>query len=74
MYPVLLQLGSFQLRTYGVIVALSFFLGLWLSEREAKRKGLDPALIQDFALYAFLGGLAGARLYFVAFSDRKSVV
>lgn len=69
MYPVLLQLGSFELRAYGVIVALSFFLALWLSEREAKRKGLDPALIQDFALYAFLGGLAGARIYFVAFSQ-----
>lgn len=69
MYPILIQLGSFQLRTYGVIVALSFLLALWLSAREAKRKGLDPALIQDFAFYAFLGGIAGARIYFVVFSD-----
>ncbi len=69
MYPILLQLGSFELRTYGIIVVLSFFLGLWLSEREAKRKGLDPALIQDFALYALFGGIAGARIYFVAFSQ-----
>jgi len=68
-YPILIQLGSFQLRTYGVIVALSFLLALWLSAREAKRKGLDPALIQDFAFYAFLGGIAGARIYFVVFSD-----
>ena len=45
MYPILLELGGFQLRTYGVIVALSLLLGLWLSEREARRKGLDPALI-----------------------------
>jgi len=69
MYPVLFKLGSFELRSYGVIVALSFLLGLWLSTREAKRKGLDPALIQDFAFYAFLGGIVGARLYFVVFSD-----
>lgn len=69
MYPVLVQIGSFQLRSYGVIVALSFFLGLWLSEREAKRKGLDPALVRDFAFYALLGGLAGARLYFAVFSE-----
>jgi len=69
MYPVLIQLGGFELRAYGVIVALSFLLGLWLSEREAKRKGLDPALIRDFAFYAFLGGIAGARIYFVAFSE-----
>ena len=69
MYPVLIQLGTFELRSYGVIVALSFLLGLWLSTREAKRKGLDPALIQDFAFYALLGGIVGARLYYVVFSD-----
>ncbi len=69
MYPILLRLGSFELRTYGLVVALSFLLALWLSLREAERKGLDPALVQDFAFYAFLGGIVGARLYWVAFSQ-----
>ena len=69
MHPVLLQLGTFELRSYGIIVALSFFLALWLSAREAKRSGLDPALVHDFAFYALLGGIIGARIYFVAFSN-----
>ena len=69
MYPVLVQVGTFELRTYGVIVVLSFFLGLWLSTKEAKRKGLDPGLIQDFSFYALLGGIIGARIYFVLFSN-----
>lgn len=69
MYPVLVQLGTFELRSYGVIVALSFLLGLWLSTKEAKRKGLDPGLIQDFAFYALLGGIIGARIYYVLFSN-----
>ncbi|MEW6688385.1 MAG: prolipoprotein diacylglyceryl transferase [Pseudomonadota bacterium] len=69
MYPVLAQLGTFELRSYGVIVALSFFLGLWLSAREARRNGVDPALVQDFAFYALLGGIAGARIYYVVFSN-----
>ena len=43
MYPILLELGGFQLRTYGVIVALSLLLGLWLSEREARRN--DPEVL-----------------------------
>jgi phosphatidylglycerol:prolipoprotein diacylglycerol transferase len=68
-YPVLLKLGHFELRSYSVIVALSFLLALWVSTREARRKGLDPALVQDFAFYAFLGGIVGARIYFVLFSD-----
>ena len=69
MYPVIFQLGTFELRSYGIIVALSFFLGLWLSTKEAKRKGLDPGLVQDFAFYALLGGIIGARIYFVLFSN-----
>ena len=69
MYPILLQFGNFEIRSYGLIVALSFFLGLWISTREARRKGIDPQLIQDFALYALVGGILGARIYFVLFSD-----
>lgn len=69
MYPVLLQAGAFEVRSYGIIVALSFLLALWLSVNEAKSKGLDPGLIQDFSFYAFLGGIVGARIYFVLFSN-----
>ena len=69
MYPVLLQFGNFELRSYGVMVALSFAIALWMSSKEAERKGLDPKLIQDFAVYGLLGGILGARIYFVLFSD-----
>ena len=69
MYPVLVQLGTFELRSYGIILALSFFLALWLSAREAKTRGLDPALVHDFAFYALLGGIVGARIYYVVFSN-----
>jgi phosphatidylglycerol:prolipoprotein diacylglycerol transferase len=68
MYPILFELGGFQVRSYGVIVGLSFLLALWMSTREAERKGVDPKLVQDFAVYGLLGGIIGARLYFVLFS------
>lgn len=69
MYPILFQLGHFELRSYGVLFALSFLAAVWLGGREAARKGLDPRLIHDFAFYAFIGGIVGARLYFVLFSE-----
>lgn len=69
MYPVLVQIGTFEFRSYGVFVALAFLLGLWFSTKEAKRRGLDPELIADFGVYALVGGIVGARLYFVVFSD-----
>jgi phosphatidylglycerol:prolipoprotein diacylglycerol transferase len=68
MYPILFELGGFQVRSYGVIVVLSFLIALWMSTREAERKALDPKLVQDFAVYALLCGIVGARLYFVLFS------
>ena len=68
MYPVLFEFGRFQIRSYGVIVGLSFLIALWMSTKEAERKGLDPKLVQDFASYGLLGGIVGARLYFVLFS------
>ncbi|MGH9782987.1 MAG: prolipoprotein diacylglyceryl transferase [Terriglobia bacterium] len=69
MYPILLQIGHFELRSYGIIVVLSFLAGLWLSTKEAARNGLDPALLGEFSFYALLGGIAGARIYFILFSD-----
>ena len=69
MYPILLHIGSFELRSYGVIFLLSFLAGVWLARKEAARKGLDPSLVSDFSFYALFGGLIGARLYFIAFSD-----
>lgn len=69
MYPILLNIGSFELRSYSVIVMLSFLAALWLAKKEAARKGLDPALVADFSLYALLAGIVGARIYFIVFSD-----
>ena len=69
MFPVLFEFGNFELRSYGILVALSFFIGLWLSTKEAERTRIDPQLIQEFALYALLGGILGARIYFILFSE-----
>src|SRR3990172_8494354 len=36
MYPVLFHIGNFEIRSYGVIVALSFLLTLWPGAKEVK--------------------------------------
>ena len=71
MYPILFEFDGFQIRAYGVIVGLSFLMALWMSTKEAARKGIDPKLVQDFALYALVAGIVGARLYFVLFSEPR---
>lgn len=53
---------------YGIIIAVSMLVGLSLVEWQAKRTGQKPELYLDFALYAIIISIIGARLYFVLFS------
>jgi phosphatidylglycerol:prolipoprotein diacylglycerol transferase len=68
-YPVLLDLGFWQLRSYGVFVAIAIAVGVWWSVREAERRGFSRGVIYDLAWAAVLAGLVGARLWYVIFSD-----
>jgi phosphatidylglycerol:prolipoprotein diacylglycerol transferase len=69
MHPVFIQLGPLTIRWYGVMIAIACFVGIWLGGREAERKGIGKGKIQDFSLYAIIGAIIGARLYYVLFSD-----
>lgn len=65
MYPVLFRIGSFEITSFGVMVALGALAGLWLFSRELGRSQL-PASAIDAARYGLLGGIAGAKLLWVA--------
>lgn len=69
MYPILLDLGWWQLRSYGVFVALAIAVGVWWSAREGERRGFPRAVVYDVAQVATIAGLVGARLYYVLFSE-----
>lgn len=66
--PKGITIGGFQIAFYGIIMALSMLAGLWLACVQAKRTGQDKNTYMDFAMYALIFSLIGARLYYVAFS------
>jgi phosphatidylglycerol:prolipoprotein diacylglycerol transferase len=66
--PVALQLGPFIVRWYGILMASAMGIGLWLAHRDARRRGIDPESLLKASELALLGGLVGARLYYVAFN------
>lgn len=66
--PKGITIGGFQIAFYGIIMALSMLAGLWLACVQAKRTGQDKNTYMDFAMYALVFSLIGARLYYVAFS------
>jgi phosphatidylglycerol:prolipoprotein diacylglycerol transferase len=64
MFPVLFRIGSFEVTSFGVMVALAALVGLWLFRRElaSSRLPLDAA---DAGIAGVAGGLAGAKLLWV---------
>src|SRR5262245_2268138 len=62
---------------YGLMLFLAFLGSMHLAAWRAKREKLDPEMVYDLALWVFLGGLVGARIFYVwqYWGDRvKSIV
>jgi len=64
MYPVLFRVGSFEVTSFGVMVAVGAITGLWLFRRELRRRGL-PEAAADAAIAGLFGGMIGAKLLYV---------
>lgn len=53
---------------YGIIISLGMIMGILIACAEAKRTGQNPNQYVDFAIYAIIFSVIGARLYYVIFS------
>ena len=58
---------GFRIAFYGIIIAFGMIAGLLVAEWDAKRRGQNPDLYLDFALYAIVLSVIGARIYYVVF-------
>ena len=52
-------------RGYGMMLLAGVGSAVFLAAYRAKRRGIDPELIYSMAPWAFIGGIAGARLFYV---------
>jgi phosphatidylglycerol:prolipoprotein diacylglycerol transferase len=62
--PVLFRIGSLEITSFGVMVALGALAGLWVFRRELAHSKLPDAAL-DAAVYGLIGGLLGAKLLYV---------
>jgi phosphatidylglycerol---prolipoprotein diacylglyceryl transferase len=70
MYPELITLdlpvlGRFTITTFGVMMAIAFLSGYQVIRVELKRRGKDEQLAGDILLGALIGGILGAKIYYV---------
>ena len=62
------SIGGFEIRFYGMVIALGFILGYLLIAKEAKRTNQDPEMYLDYMLWLVIPAILGARIYYVIFS------
>jgi phosphatidylglycerol:prolipoprotein diacylglycerol transferase len=68
-YPFIIHLGPLEITGYGIMMMLGFLMGGWLAGRELKRLGLREDYSADIVVAAVVGGIIGAKLWFVALTQ-----
>lgn len=61
------SIGGISFAYYGLIIGIGMIAGLLVAQSDAKRRGQNPDLYLDFALYGIIFSILGARLYYVVF-------
>ena len=68
--PVLLSLGPFQIRYYGLFYVIAFVMAYFIINHLAKKRelSLDKDDVADYLLYIIVGTIIGARAFYVIFN------
>ena len=65
--PDIFRIGPIVVRWYGLLIASAVLIGVILSQYLAKRRGVNPELLADLAIWLVIGAIPFARLYYVLF-------
>ena len=66
MYPTLFELGGFTVTTFGLMMLLAFLVGTWAMASELRLRAMNPDIAWDLLIWLALGGILGAKLYYLA--------
>lgn len=64
-HPFAYKFGWFSFTGFGIAILLCFLVGQVVAQRELERRGHDPEPVSDMIFAAVIGGLLGAKLYYV---------
>ena len=62
-----ISIFGFEIKFYGIIIAIGFLLAYVIVAKEAKRTGQDQEDYLDLILWLIIPAIVGARLYYVLF-------
>jgi phosphatidylglycerol:prolipoprotein diacylglycerol transferase len=65
-YPFLIHLGPLEITGYGLMLMVAFLMGGWLIARQLREQQLREDYAADIVAAAVIGGIVGAKLWYVA--------
>lgn len=65
MFPRLFHIGSFNLPTYGLLVASGVLIGLWISVRNSEKQGINGDDAWNLGILVVLAGIVGAKALYI---------
>ena len=64
-YPLVFNLFSLEITGYGLMMMVAFLTGGWAIQRELRRRGLNEDYASDIVVAAVIGGIVGAKIWYV---------
>lgn len=64
MYPELFRIFGYPISTFGLMLAIAFLVGTWITSIRMEEEGLDGEQASTILFYVLIGGLLGSKLYF----------
>jgi phosphatidylglycerol:prolipoprotein diacylglycerol transferase len=64
-HPILIELGPLKIYSYGLMLALSFWIGILLAARRAAKRGINPNHIYDMSIILILAAVIGSRTLYI---------
>ena len=65
-YPFIVHLGPLEVTGYGLMLMVAFLMGGWLIARQLRESQLREEYAADIVAAAVIGGIIGAKLWYVA--------
>jgi len=64
-YPFTIHLGPLELTGYGLMMMVAFLMAGWAIQLDVRDRGLDEDYAADIIIAGVVGGLVGAKLWYV---------
>jgi phosphatidylglycerol:prolipoprotein diacylglycerol transferase len=71
MHPILFRLGSFEIGTFGLLVAIGFFAAYLLALKRTVRAGFPEDKVANLLILCLIAGLIGAKVFHVLVNFRQ---